>query len=369
MRRTRVLALTTVAAALLTAAFTAGSTLLPGREADWVINIGLLSAAIACAFACIYAARSRHRSDGLAWTLLALALLLWATAALGNIAYTVTGQSADRWSLMIGSVVAAGTLCALAAMFSFTATYVSRNLQVVGLIDSVIVALSCFGAAWLAFLHPVRGSHGFTFGPATMFMLTAGGDFALVALGLILAKRASHPGGTVFAWVLGGAVALTITDTAVAYMSAHGGLNSLSGVWSARFAAYALFGLGAIRSRPAPKLALARATLPNDFEVLFPYPVLVLSTGFSVINAVATGDVSNFVFGMGVVILALLIIRHIITVMQNLSMLRVLDAEAEVLQGYFAHESLIPSSPLDRSQTTPSLGSFLIKGVPISRTR
>jgi len=355
------LTLATGACVLATAAFGFGSQFLADPISDWIINIGLLVAALFAATACIYAARSQHRGDGLAWTLLSVALFLWAIAALGNTAYTVTGQTTQAWSLLIGGVTAAGVVVALFSIFCFTSSYISRSLQIVSLIDSVIVALAILGVAWVSVLRPSQLTHGSVTATTVMFMAILVCDLAVTALALILFMRSRHLGGSIFIWILGGSVALLITDAAVAYMSATGGIDSFSGVWSARFAAYLLFGLGALRARPAPKLQPSRATLPTYFEVLFPYPMVVVATLFSVANAIISGDVSS-AFGLRIAVLALLIVRHVITVIQNLSMLHVLSAEADVLHGYFAQDPgvLVASS---EAAVTRRLGpEFLAQG-------
>jgi hypothetical protein len=266
-----------------------------------------------------------------------VALFLWAIAALGNSAYTATGQTTAVWSLLIGCVTAGGVLCALLSVFCFTSSYMSRNLQIVSLIDTVIVALAILGMAWVSIFRPSQLTHGNVTATTVMFLAIAVCDLTVVALGLILFMRARRTAGSMFVWVLGGTVALLITDAAAAYMSATGGIDNFSGVWSARFAGYLLFGLGALRARPAPKLQPSRATLPTYLEVLFPYPLVIVATLFSVLNAIVNGDVSS-VFGVRVAILSLLMVRQIITVIQNLSMIRVLSAEADVLHGYFAQD-------------------------------
>ncbi|GGG01541.1 hypothetical protein GCM10007304_14420 [Rhodococcoides trifolii] len=216
----------------------------------------------------------------------------------------------------------------------------STRMWAFAILDGSVIVGSLFVLSWTTALgalahSPPESSLGFLV--AVMYPIT---DLVLVGIVLILAvipKVVARFRAQLWL-LLAGMVALALSDSAYAYLVAAGG-NTVSPLADAGYiAGPPLIALAA--SVPASRTRLGvRSTATwrsRRTQLLVPYVLILVIASIVGLQWLTVGNVDTVVVVIGVLVLALSLIRQVLTLLENEALLRrIFDAQSELT--YRAH--------------------------------
>ncbi|WP_245234145.1 bifunctional diguanylate cyclase/phosphodiesterase [Mycobacterium sp. PS03-16] len=151
------------------------------------------------------------------------------------------------------------------------------------LLDGLIVALSLFMLSWVLVLHSVYETYRadrFALGLALLYPVA---DLMLIAIAVLVLARARHEHRRTMGLVTAALVAMTLSDTAFALLTARGAYVSGHAVDTGWLVAVATLGAAALLSLDRSPAADTAAAVPTRMSLWLPYlPLLVGGTLTSV---------------------------------------------------------------------------------------
>ncbi|MHA7294948.1 hybrid sensor histidine kinase/response regulator [Arthrobacter sp. HLT1-21] len=359
----------------LAAAVAIGSYLTANRGeplAQDIGNVGLLAFSLAAAASCALSSR-RDKESARAWWLMSVAALVWFG---GQVAWTYFGMTRDHL-YPFPSVADIGfigyALPATAALFLFPrppATLVSRLHT---LLDGGVIAGSMLFISWSTVLGPsYRASDESVLGRLTGTAYPVV-DVTIISLVLVLGIR--RPVGDRLRWFCmgGGLLVLAITDSVYVRLVFEG-VDGATGSplvigW---MLAFALIALAPLVPRN-PSAGVDRHRYAVGLELLPYAPVLVAIIVAAVIVVDGTYPVQLWI---GIITLALLVVRQVLIVIENVTLTRGLAdqvaARTAELEGLGAivtssSDAIIGSTP-DGKIVSWNPGAERIFGYPAAET-
>ncbi|GAA3318538.1 response regulator [Arthrobacter ramosus] len=294
--------------------------------AQTVGDFAILAAVLLASASCARAARRRDESAR-AWWFMALATLVWAVA---QSIWTFFGLTLDH-DYPYPSIADAGfvgySIPAAIALFLFPRPRASRVAFVRALLDAAVIAAAVLFMSWAT----VLGSMYRAGGQETLVYLTGlaypVADIVMVSIVLMLTMRRAP--GERLRWVClgGGLLVLAITDSTYAKLTSDGvtGLTGtpLAAGWIAAFLLIALAPLVPHSARPQTDRRIYTLALE-----LLPYvPVF----GAVMVAPIRVGRPSDpFLQTVGLIVLALAIVRQVLMVLEDITLTR--DLESKVAQ-------------------------------------
>ncbi|MCU1346679.1 MAG: Diguanylate cyclase, partial [Acidimicrobiia bacterium] len=296
------------------------------RVTQWVSNVGLVIAAVFAAAACWWHAGRAPAGSRRAWGLIGLGCLSW---GIGQMIWTgyesffhrevPFPSAADAGYLATVPLVAAGLLA-----FPNTRVSIAGLLRV--LLDGLATACSLLVVSWWLILSPIF--HGDSdLGSKLILLAYPAGDVVVITIVLTAISR-TRKGAEMQLFSLQllcvGLLAFAVSDSGFAYMTVSSSYTSGNVIdlgWFAGFAIVAVAGLGRndLVTVTAEDVPVSRTAL------LLPYiPVLIAATTLA-IEAVR-GGVDGVLAGATAVLLVLLMLRQVLTLLENVSLTRNLEA-------------------------------------------
>ncbi len=240
-----------------------------------VADYGLLVFALFAAVCSALAARSANGRQRHAWICLTVGLSGWAGGEALWIFYEqVLGQSpfpslADASYLLFP--IGAGLAIAL-----FPHGY-SRHSRVRAVLDGFIVAGALFQISWVLVLRGVydAGSTGaFALGLSLAYPIA---DIAILTVALVVLTRARTGRRSTLAMLTVGVVLMTLSDSAFAYLTAHGRYFSGHVIDIGWAAAFLTFGMAALVSFRVRETDVVVPQLPSKVSMWLPYVPVALA--------------------------------------------------------------------------------------------
>jgi len=319
------------------------------RNLGNVLEIASPALAAAC---CYLVARRARQSWRTGWYLIGASCLSWCT---GQIIWTwletVKAQlnpfpsPADFFFLLAVPLSVAGLLW-------FPSSPDTQSGRARTLLDGIIVAGSVLFVSWTLVLGPtLHNGEGSAWARAIGLAYPAA-DVVVLTI-VIIAYVRCDPAGRVAVGLVGLAfAAFALADSVFAYTDLHGqNVSEVSN--TAWVAGYLLIALGAYYARlhppgeVEPGVDLDRGT---RVQVLLPYVPLAVVLGLCVAEALVTDPlvVDNVVFWIGASLIALLLVRQGIVILENTRLARSLALSNERLQYQVMHDvlTLLPNRPL-----------------------
>jgi diguanylate cyclase (GGDEF)-like protein/PAS domain S-box-containing protein len=315
-------------------AWAAALMLLPGSTAvQHVSNLGLLAVALAAGAAGVL--RSRRTEGDKArrfWLLLGTGVLFWAG---GQLAWTwyesVLGIEVPFPSLADVGYLGLPPLAA-AALFSLPLAAPTVAGRIRTLLDGLVVATSVLLCSWLLVLGPAfRADAEST--PSQMISLAYPlGDVALITIVIYTWSRARHLRETLpvsLPLVASGLLAFAVADSGFTYLNAVSDYSSGSVIDLGWFTGFALLFLAAVRV-PATTVdegdvGVGSAAAGN----LLPYAAVAVALATSVLEFMRAGFGGEFTFWVRTTLMALLVLRQVLTLRENLALTRDLEARVD----------------------------------------
>jgi diguanylate cyclase (GGDEF)-like protein/PAS domain S-box-containing protein len=317
---------------------------------DATLAFSDLSAVLCASFAALVCARAWRveRSDRRrAWGVLALAAGAW---AVGEIVWTFyelgLGAEAPFPSFADVAFLAGYPLAAL-AMLVLPVSSMPLRSRVRTALDALIVGASLMFVAWATFLGALyRASEG-SLPEQVIGLAYPIADVVVAAVALFVVLRAA-PGRRMTIVLLGaGLVSLAVADSAFAYLTltdsyATGG--AIDAIWDV---GYLLIALAAIRHDPSgPRL---ERNDDSRFSLVFPYAAVILAVFVAGLRKVQTGSTGRVLFWLTLTIVVLVVLRQLITLLDNYSLTRNLESKIRERTTALArseerHRSLVQNS-------------------------
>jgi diguanylate cyclase (GGDEF)-like protein/PAS domain S-box-containing protein len=311
-------------------------------------DIGLAVVALGAGVSCTLTGLRLRGRFRLVWLLLGLSTGSW---GIGQVVWTyyeaLRGESVPFPSLADAGYLAAVPLAAAAMMLLPVGTRsVAGRARMV--LDGLVVASSVFLVSWIVVLGKVFHNNSGGVLEQVLSLCYPLGDVVIVTIVLFAILRARQSGRRIPLSLLLVAVGLvfqSIADSGFTYLTAVGSYTSGHPIDTGWFAGF-LMVLLAARTRSAVNGETESETdVPRSMGLLLPYAAVVLALVTSAVELARGVSVDAFVSWDRSVIIALLVGRQILTVRENLSLTRSLEARVvEVKASEQRFESLVQQS-------------------------
>ncbi|MGA2304037.1 MAG: EAL domain-containing protein [Acidimicrobiales bacterium] len=298
--------------------------------------MGELLAPLIASGACLWAA-IRAPGARMAWALLGASSLSWALGQAVWCYYDLLRNVAVPFPSLADVGYLGAVPLAVAGLLAFPSSLRRIASRMGALLDGLLISGSLLFVSWSTVLGPIYRSHQGGILKQVLSMAYPASDVVLVSLVVVLAMHAGQSYRSGLSLVMLGIVAFAISDSSFAYfteLNNYGFGNVLDTGW---VAGYLLIGMGAVRtvsSSPAmiasPDPEVAESESVTLSSVLLPYALVAFA------GVVATGRlIQGRPFGIflsleGLILVAMLGVRQIVTMVDNVSLNRRLFVKVEL---------------------------------------
>jgi len=306
--------------------------LLGGKpEAQHFSNVGLALAAMGTGWAALRRARRHQGSIRRFWRLLSGALLSWSAGqAVWTWYESVLGQEVPFPSLADVGYLALPPLAA-AALLSLPLAAPTLAGQVRTILDGLMVASSLLLCSWIIVLGPVFRSGEDNLLTQAISLAYPVSDVVVITIVLYtwLRARQQHALLPLSLPLVGvGLLAFAVADSGFVYLTTIGGYSSGSIIDIGWFVGFALMWVAALRSAGADTSTDSPA-IAKPLGNLLPYAAVIAALLTSAIEVLRTGHADVVVSWIRTLIMALLVIRQILTLLENHSLTRNLEQRVD----------------------------------------
>ncbi len=302
------------------------------------------------ALACWLAAWRRHKRGRLGWALLGISALLWGVGSAIWFYYDViTRQPVPFPSLADGGFLLAVPF-AFAALISFPSAPSRTTSQLRTLLDGSIIAGALLFVSWATVLGPSYSQASGGLLEKTIGLAYPITDVVMGSIVLLLLPRASASTRVPLLLVGAGILANTVSDSVFTYLQLD---NTYSGISNAVDAGwvlgYVLVGLGALWEAGHDSTTRQDDERISLVDTLIPYGPVTVAGIITIVKAARTGSLEPFLFWDGLGVVGLVVIRQLLTLLENVTLNRTLEARvqrrtAELRQREERFRSLVQNS-------------------------
>jgi diguanylate cyclase (GGDEF)-like protein/PAS domain S-box-containing protein len=310
-------------------------------------DIGESVIAYAAASACGYAAARHHGRTRTAWALISMSAFCWGS---GEVVWSyyqlLQGRQVPFPSLAdLGYLLAVPFAIAGVLWFPSAPSRATTRLRTI--LDGLLIAGSLFILSWSTTLGAVyRASAGDLIGDLIGLAYPVG-DVVIGTMIVILASRAPRATRLPLFLLAGGLFANLLADSGFAYLTTTNQYavgNIVDVGWAAGYLLMAIAALHAA-STPVPAQAPGMLTAPGWWGLLLPYAPVVAASVVAAIQEIRPGELDPVIFWSLLALIALVVVRQFLTLIDNLSLNRQLESHAEALaKGREHFRSLVQNS-------------------------
>jgi diguanylate cyclase (GGDEF)-like protein/PAS domain S-box-containing protein len=299
------------------------------------------------AVACLYTWRIEAPTRRRAWGFLAMATASW---AVGEIIWTVYEIGLDREVPFPSSADVAFLLAypfAALAMLRLPTSPTQFSSRIRTVLDALIVGISLLFVAWATFLGPLYHASEGTALEQTIGLAYPIADVVVASVVVFVVARARPGRRTTLILIAGGLMFLAVADSGFAYLTLQDEYATGGAIDAAWDVGYLLIALAAIRHDPSgPR---PERTDERSWGVLFPYAAVVLAVTIAGVRKVQEGTTGTVVFWGMLAIIALVIVRQLITLIDNVALRRNLEGKVRertvaLARSEARHRSLLQNS-------------------------
>jgi diguanylate cyclase (GGDEF)-like protein/PAS domain S-box-containing protein len=322
-----------VLAALLTVGFGAWMALRPegGAQSDDALRrFGEAGAALIAAVACMVAATFHSGRSRFAWVLLGTGALAWAAGEGIGAYYEFIGEQLRYPPLTdIGHLVSVPLAVAGIAVFPGRHRGTSRMAF---LLDGAILAGALVLISWATVLGGVYHNNTGVGASALTGLAYPISDIVMAVMALLLVGRTAGPGRLPLLLVMTGIFANLLTDSASVYLTTVTGHAPAEVMGTGWVAGFLLKALGAVRAA----LLAGSATRvdnrpPGRWTIFVPYIPVAVAAVIAVLKNVSGPPEALLLWDL-IVVVALVIVRQFIVIMDNQRLNQKLASQSEALR-------------------------------------
>jgi diguanylate cyclase (GGDEF)-like protein/PAS domain S-box-containing protein len=293
-----------------------------------------VAATLAATAACANAARKRrHRRM---WGLLSASSLSW---GIGQMIWTAYESIPPYREVPFPSAADIGYLGAVplaaAALISLPTVSQSTAGRLRTLLDGMMIAGSLLLTSWVIVLKPVFHAGGDDFLGQAISLAYPAGDvvIATIVLYVLLRVRQTSAAGAVPLGLIGiGLGALAVSDSGFAYLTATNAYSSGNLIDIGWFLGFTTIALAGVRGSKPPVEGDSVAAEGRSLPVLLPYAAVLIALAASSIEVIRVGGSDLVMTWIRTGIVLALVARQIVTLSENLSLTRHLNARLRDLR-------------------------------------
>jgi diguanylate cyclase (GGDEF)-like protein/PAS domain S-box-containing protein len=308
---------------------------------------GCVTASFA-ALAAYSAWRTETRLRRRAWGLLALAGTAWAAGEIIWTTYELVLRREVPFPSFADVAYLAGYGLAGVAMIALPTAPTQFTSRVKTALDALVVGASMLFVGWALLLESLyRAESGTPFLAKSIGLAYPVFDIILAAIVLFVLARAQPGRRTTLTLLGGGLLSLAVADSAFAYLTLTDEYTTGVAIDAAWDLGYLLIALGALRHDPTvPRPTDTTERRPG---ILLPYVAVILAIALAAAEKLTTGRTDPVVFWGMLGIVLLVVARQLITLLDNVSLTRNLEAKvgartAELARSEERHRSLVQNS-------------------------
>ena len=295
------------------------------RATQIVDDLAQVGAAAFASMGCVVAARRTSGRGRRAWILLAGATASW---GVGEIIWSWY-EILLRRDVPFPSLADVGYLSlvplAIAGMLAFPSAPSRMSSRVRTLTDAMIICASLLFISWATVLGPLYRASSGTVLEQTIGLAYPASDVIILSLVVFLVTRSRSSGRLPLALLGTGLVAIAIADSGFAYLTTVGSYASGNIIDSGWFVGFLLIGLAGLRPAGAEGTA---AKPESKMRMLVPYLTGGLVVVFAGIKKTTAGILEPFLFWDMLGIVALVMIRQMLTLRDRLRLEEELTRQA-----------------------------------------
>jgi diguanylate cyclase (GGDEF)-like protein/PAS domain S-box-containing protein len=296
---------------------------------------------------CLYTWRVESPVRRRAWGILALAAASWTVGeVIWSFYEVVLEQEVPFPSYADAAYLLAYPLAAI-AMLRLPTSPQQFSSRVRTVLDALIVGLSLLFVAWATFLGSLyRASEG-TILEQTIGLAYPIADVVVASVAIFVVARARKGRRITILLIAAGLLALAVADSAFAYLTLSDDYATGLPIDAAWDIGYLLIALAAVRHDPsAPR---PERTDERSAAVLFPYVPVAIAVVLGGIRKVEQGTIGALLFWGMIAIVLLVVIRQLLTLVDNLALTRNLEGKvrertAALARSEERHRSLVHNS-------------------------
>ncbi len=299
------------------------------------------------ALAAFGAWRNETRLRRRAWGLLALAGGAWAAGEIIWTTYELVLQREVPFPSTADIGYLTGYGLAGAAMIALPSAPAQFTSRVKTALDALVVGTSTLFVGWATLLEPLYRAESGPLLEKGIGLAYPVFDIILVAIAVFVLARA-QPGRRTTLTLLGaGLLSLAVADSAFAYLTLTDTYSTGIPTDAAWDFGYLLIALGALRHDPTvPRSPDGAERRPG---VLLPYAAVIIAIGLAAAERIRTGSLDPVLFWGMLGIIVVVVARQLITLLDNQSLTRNLEAKvsvrtAELARSEERHRSLVQNS-------------------------
>lgn len=310
-------------------------------------DLSAVGCALVATLMCVYTWRVEAPARRRAWGILALAAGSW---AVGEIIWSFYEVGLDR-EIPFPSVADVAFLLgyplAAIAMLRLPTSPQQFSSRVRTVLDALIVGLALLFVAWSTFLGSLyRASEG----PIAVQAIGLAYPIADVVVGsvaIFVVARARAGRRTTLILIAAGLLALAVADSAFAYLTLNDAYETGLPIDAAWDVGYLLIALAAVRHDPSG--SRPERSDERSIGILFPVIPVVVAVVIAGFRKVEEGTVGTLLFWGLIAIVVLVVVRQLVTLVDNLALTRNLESKvrertAALARSEERHRSLVQNS-------------------------
>jgi len=297
------------------------------RAAD---DIYAIAVPVAAALMCALASRASQGRARLSWALLGASAFAWGMGSVTWFYYAVVARQPVPFPSLADAGFLLAVPFAIAGLMLYSSASSRTTSQLRTLLDGSIIAGALLFVSWATVLGPsyTQATGGFV--EKAIGLAYPVSDIVMGSIVLLLLPRASRGSRVALLLVGGGILANTGSDSAFTYLQLA---NTYSGISNAIDAGwvlgYAMIGLGALWAASHPSRLRLEDERINRVDAFMPYGLVAVAGAVAVTAMIRNGDLETFLLWDGLLVVVLLVVRQLITIMEDLRLNQTLEARVE----------------------------------------
>ena len=337
MRRFRLAALSVAVAGVL---FTAAVTLRWfGHDATTAIDdLGEALAALVAVGAAVFASR-RSSESRRAWLYLGASALSWGIGEMVWSWYELVGHREVPFPSLADVGFLLAVPLAVVGLLAFPGAPLRAARRIRVTLDGAIIATSLLFVSWALVLGPLWHAGEQSVFAQAISLAYPLGDVVIATIVFIVLGKAQREHRTALVLVAVSLLAMAIADSAFAYLTSQSSFGSGNGLDAGWVVGYLLLALAALHPAEAGGTRVVQEAEVSDAlgmdsraTVLLPYGPLLAAVAVGGYRLAGHGRVGPFLGVTGTVLVALVCIRQLVALLDNLELGRALHAAVGQLE-------------------------------------
>ena len=305
----------------------------------WFDDIGELVAAWIAAACCIHVARRTPDRGRRAWFLMAGWAFVWGLGEAVWCWYELIQKTQTPFPSLADAGYLGAIPFAVLAALSFPAAVARGRARLRLVLDGLTIAAALLSVSWATVLGHVYAYNNDSSLATFLSLAYPISDVVVGTMLLVLVIRSRRGAQPALLLLTLGMAMTAVADSAFAYLTADGTYASGSWVDTGWVAGFLLVALAALRARRRPVHAVTDGT-PGRSRLLLPYVPVAVALVLAVDEEFGSGRLGHFLFITMLVLVVVVVGRQVLTLSDNVDLIRRLSDRERQLDHQAHHDSL-----------------------------